>query len=306
MKLITIIIPLFNSEKYVINTLNSLRNQTYKIWECIVIDDDSEDHSYEIVKQIVDTEPRIRLVKRKNYSTKKGANTCRNIGLSLAKTLYIMFIDADDHLEPFCLEERINIILKNKTFDFYIFRTGFIDQKDNIIGDFRNETDNFMEIIINFIGHKIPWHTMSLVWEIQFLLRLGGWNEEYERLQDVELNIRALLKKPKVYFSQISVDSYYRIYAISLQKQRASQKAFCRLINDFYHPLISDKSITYPLKSKLVDIFQEQMNFLLRNYLVDIDYIDREFEYLYLKVIKNIGLDVGEKKFVKQLFIKFK
>lgn len=89
---ISIIIPAYNAELYLPESLRSVINQDYDNWEIIAIDDGSTDKTLEILKQEQKRDPRIRYVSIEN----SGVSHARNIGLSLAKGDYILFLDADD------------------------------------------------------------------------------------------------------------------------------------------------------------------------------------------------------------------
>ncbi len=93
--LVTIIIPSYNHEKYIVEAVNSVLSQTYKNIELIVIDDGSEDNSVNILQKIKD--PRLRLIVQKNM----GAPNAINKGLELAKGEYIGILNSDDayHIE---------------------------------------------------------------------------------------------------------------------------------------------------------------------------------------------------------------
>lgn len=88
--MISVIIPLYNKEKTILSTLNSIRNQTLRNWECIVVDDGSSDNSCKIIEELHDE--RIRLIKKKNG----GPSSARNFGLQYAKGEWIIYMDADD------------------------------------------------------------------------------------------------------------------------------------------------------------------------------------------------------------------
>ena len=103
-ELVSIIIPSFNSETYISETIDSILNQTYPYWEAIVVDDGSSDETCSIVKRYSQNDKRIQLFLR--VSTAKGASVCRNIGIEKAIGKYIIFLDSDDLLAPFCLKER--------------------------------------------------------------------------------------------------------------------------------------------------------------------------------------------------------
>ncbi len=91
----SIIIPSYNYGQYIAYTIESLQNQSFTDWECIVIDDQSTDQTAEIVKNIADQDGRIKYIFQQNT----GQAAARNHGLRLAQGTYIQFLDADDFLE---------------------------------------------------------------------------------------------------------------------------------------------------------------------------------------------------------------
>ncbi|MDD4599665.1 MAG: glycosyltransferase family 2 protein [Negativicutes bacterium] len=103
-KLISIIMPVYNVDIYIAETINSVRQQTYQDWELIVVDDGSTDRTSSIVEALVTLDNRIRLVKQSN----QGVASARNKGMSLANGEYISFLDGDDLWEPNFLEELVN------------------------------------------------------------------------------------------------------------------------------------------------------------------------------------------------------
>src|SRR5579875_322194 len=100
--LISIIIPLYNAEKYIIETIDSALQQSYKNIEIIIIDDGSTDSSFNVAETY--KSDNIIVVKQEN----KGASAARNHGLKLAKGEYIQFLDADDILDVNKIEYQIN------------------------------------------------------------------------------------------------------------------------------------------------------------------------------------------------------
>ena len=103
--MISVIVPLFNGEKYIRETLDSVINQTYLNWECIIVDDGSTDNSATIAKEYVAKDQRIKYFQQNNA----GPSQARNYGLQLAKGRYIQFLDADDVL----LKERFQVLIES-------------------------------------------------------------------------------------------------------------------------------------------------------------------------------------------------
>lgn len=128
--LISIIVPLYNSEKYLSKCIDSIISQTYKNLEIILINDGSTDNSLNILNKYIKKDKRINLINKENG----GASTARNIGLKESKGKYISFIDADDYVEKDYIEKLYESLIKNNA--------------DMAICDFYNVNEN-NEIILN-------------------------------------------------------------------------------------------------------------------------------------------------------------
>ena len=109
--LVSIIIPLYNSEKFIKDTINSVLFQTYTNWEVIIVDDCSTDNSVEIILKIIDNNSNIRLIKLENNV---GSAQSRNAALEVANGRFIAFLDSDDIWHPDKLEKQVVFMLKRK------------------------------------------------------------------------------------------------------------------------------------------------------------------------------------------------
>lgn len=98
--LISIIIPVFNAESYIQPCLDSISNQSYQEWECILIDDGSSDNSLLILNDIQKKDKRFKVIHQSN----SGAGIARNRGIEMAKGEYIIFVDSDDTIDKNYLE----------------------------------------------------------------------------------------------------------------------------------------------------------------------------------------------------------
>ena len=105
MKKISVIIPVYNVEKYLYRCVDSVLGQTYYNIEVILIDDGSTDSSPEICDEYQKRDKRVKVIHKKN----SGAASSRNIGLSSAKGDYIAFIDSDDYIELDMYENMMKI-----------------------------------------------------------------------------------------------------------------------------------------------------------------------------------------------------
>jgi teichuronic acid biosynthesis glycosyltransferase TuaG len=132
MDLISIITPVYNSRKYIEETVQSVLNQTYTNWEMVIVDDCSTDGSVAIINKFVAMDNRIRLIEQPvNMGHPSYA---RNIALKEAKGKYIAFLDSDDVWYPNKLELQTNYIKHNP--DCYILCSSY--EKINEHGESRN------------------------------------------------------------------------------------------------------------------------------------------------------------------------
>lgn len=121
---ITVIIPVYNVEKYLKQCLDSVYAQTFKQFEVIAVDDGSTDHS----SQILEKYDKLILVKKENG----GLSSARNAGLQLAKGEYILFLDSDDYIEETTLED-IYYNAEKENADHIIINHQCFSDKSNVV-----------------------------------------------------------------------------------------------------------------------------------------------------------------------------
>lgn len=100
--MISIVVPVYNGEKYIEDCIKSILKQTYTEWELLLIDNDSLDHTLKICKEYAKTDDRIQVL---HQHKNRGVSVARNLGLERAAGEYITFIDCDDWIEPDYLEQ---------------------------------------------------------------------------------------------------------------------------------------------------------------------------------------------------------
>ena len=115
---VSVIIPVYNVEKYLRQNLQSVADQTLKEIEIICVDDGSTDSSFEIVQEFAAKDPRFVAVQQKNA----GAGAARNNGLRRARGEYLSFLDSDDFFAPDMLETAYNKAQETKA-DFVVFNS---------------------------------------------------------------------------------------------------------------------------------------------------------------------------------------
>lgn len=157
--IVSIIIPVYNRENLLPFTLNSIIEQTFIDWECILIDDRSTDGSFLMMEEYQKKDNRIKVYKRP-LELRKGANACRNFGFKKASASYIKWFDSDDIMLPNHLEIAYKTLIDNNL-DFVVTDTLNFDHDTN---EFLGKTYNFDRIkaIVtaeNFALMRIGWIT---------------------------------------------------------------------------------------------------------------------------------------------------
>lgn len=105
---VSIVLTTFNRAHLILETLNSVVAQSFKNWECIIIDDNSKDNTSDLVTNFIKEDTRFTFVIKPNH-IKQGLPASRNIGIKRAKGDYIIFFDDDDYIHPQNLETCLNV-----------------------------------------------------------------------------------------------------------------------------------------------------------------------------------------------------
>lgn len=215
---ISIIIPLYNRGKYIGETLDSICAQTLDNWECIIIDDHSEDDGPEIVLPYSNKDNRIKFFRRPD-DRKKGANACRNFGFEKSVGEFILFFDSDDIMLEKCLEFNLSCI-QSSNFDYVITRTdNFGEFVDN-----PNELDThknyykfhlFPLTLFNYVTQRLNWLTPDLFVR-RSIISLISFNENLHSGQEYNFNCKLLATSTNGTFID-RVTSRRRIHSNSIQ-----------------------------------------------------------------------------------------
>lgn len=242
-RLVSIIIPCYNAEHYLEQTLQSALAQTYPQCEIIVIDDGSTDRSLEILK-------RYNAQIRWESGFNRGSCAARNQGLRLAHGEYIQFLDADDLLHPEKVQTHVSILqetefsaINSPTYCFYkneevFFQKNLPQWKDFILDGVEfciqkrlGEINQYLAVS-HFNIHVTHSHPHCWLVKRESLDKIGPWDEALKIAQDTEYFDRLLLHLPKVYFSGKILTGYRMNVPDSISKgqTRKHQESFLRYI----------------------------------------------------------------------------
>lgn len=213
----SIIIPIYNSEKYIEKTVQSLLNQTYSKFEILLINDGSKDKSNLICEKIAKKDSRIKFFDREN----KGVSNTRNFGIEKSRYEFLCFLDADDYVESNMLQEYVNIIKKHKNVelitsgffsevldksnikksqvDIINYKENYYDSKDRIKKDFIKLWDN---AIFYNVWNKVYLSSIIKRYNIKFINAKMG--------EDLDFNQQYLLKITNIYNTEKCFYHYIR------------------------------------------------------------------------------------------------
>jgi len=192
--LVSIIIPCYNRELLIGDTLDSILNQSYTNWECIIVDDGSTDNTLNVLKYYTNITDKFRIIIRDRAP--KGAQVCRNIGLENSSGKFLMFLDSDDILFSFALEKRIEFFMFHHELDFCVadgIRGEFPFRKTNqyyVISTFKTQN-----VLPQFLNFTIPWGVLNVIYKTDSLLKNEiNWSLNLKSFQDIDFHVKLIGK----------------------------------------------------------------------------------------------------------------
>jgi glycosyltransferase involved in cell wall biosynthesis len=215
---VSVITAVYNDEKYLAETIESVLAQTVTDFEYIIVDDGSTDKTPEIIKQFLHRDSRIKAVRIKNA----GQANARNVALQMARGDWIAVLDGDDVWLACKLEEQINFIKGHPDID--VLGSGIIELDSRgrtICETYRPEKH---QEIISLIYKECPFYHSTVMARCKFFDSLGAYNKILRRAEDRDLWFRGYkqfryhnLQKPLIYYRRSALysrDSLYSAYVI--------------------------------------------------------------------------------------------
>lgn len=192
-KLISIIIPVFNRESLVGETLDSILGQSYTLWECILVDDGSSDGTMDVLRRYQLMDERFRVCQRPD-SAVKGAPSCRNYGFSKSTGDVIQFFDSDDIMLPDMLADKLRYLNDNPDAAFVVSKMGEFD------GDGMRPAPQYAitsdRITLDFLRYKVYFLTPGPMFRRKFLEKFPiKFDVELKKNQEREFYSRIMLEE---------------------------------------------------------------------------------------------------------------
>ncbi|MBR3325428.1 MAG: glycosyltransferase family 2 protein [Clostridia bacterium] len=236
--IVSVIIPLYNAEKYIKRCILSIVNQTYKHLEIIIINDGSTDKSLDIINCLKNKYDYIKVYTQKN----KGVSSARNEGIKKSTGEYIFFADADDFLEPSCiqimLEEAISLKADIIRSNYYLKNKNVYNFKEKKIYDITNKENRkkIENLYLNTYFFNNVWGQLikrEIIKNIKFDIKL-------KMGEDFKFNLEILNNAKKIV---VITDCLYNYtyntngmnYNDSLEKIEKKIKDICSIYEWLYH-----------------------------------------------------------------------
>ena len=267
---ISVVFPVYNVQKYLRQSLDSLINQTFSDFEIICVNDGSTDSSLEILESYARLDSRIKIITQEN----RGLSGARNTGIKIATGEYILFVDSDDWLELDALEKLAVHVDKFKS-DITMFKLKYFNEDTS---KFSSGPFTTLEVIDSSL-HNRNFNYLDVI-DVLFKVSHTAANKLYKA---------SFLEKFDVKF----LDGYYYedlefFYRVFLKSQKAS------LLDEFiYFYRIRDNSITTKGDIKSFDIFK--ILEITKSHLMEADiyslvkkdwlmFVIVNFKYVYLRL----------------------
>ncbi|WP_066890482.1 glycosyltransferase family 2 protein [Clostridium nigeriense] len=232
--MISLILPIYNVEKYLRECLDSIMNQSYKNYELIIVDDGSRDRSLEIVNEYRNKFKHIKILSQKN----KGVSEARNLALKYAIGKYILFVDSDDFLRADMLEKLISIAIKAKC-DVVISNYYLYYDKNNYIKFLKNMPsftiyDNY-RVVDMMLKYKIQGQLWNKLFKFSLLKENNFQFEKDRYIQDIFPVFKAISNANKISYLDEPLYFYRQREGSTVNKKNK------KLTVDYYHAMTSVK-----------------------------------------------------------------
>ncbi|QNM86260.1 glycosyltransferase family 2 protein [Polaribacter pectinis] len=300
--LVSILIPTHNRALLILETLTSVKEQTYKNWECILVDDGSTDNTVELIEKWSLNDSRFKVVTRPK-NRKKGANACRNLGFEISKGDFIQWFDSDDIMSPHKIEEKVKILEEFKTKDYVVCEG--IEFNETISNTFNKwDTISSVNPILDHITGKVNFHTNGPLFRRTFLENKKLFNEDLQRKQEWEFYTRLLFNSAN-YYPLHKTLYYFRIHPCSINGKDSYKTVKSRIIanNLVFKMLKNEKKILkknyflrkhflykYAYNIKLVKLSKSYTNFfyIVKGVLMTLNF--KVISDLFLTLIKKVNI----------------
>lgn len=255
--MVSIIMATYNRAHLIPASLDSIQNQIFKNFECLIIDDGSTDNTANIVDSCVKQDTRFQYLKRpKKY--KKGLPGCRNYGLDLSRGDFIIFFDDDDIVHPMCLEICLDVL--SDSFDFCAYQKQSFQDPNFKIANIQESPKIKSHIgaknLIEILENKIPLASCTVMWK-KHCFTSDRFLEHLQYAEEWELFSRIITSG----YKGVSIDNI--LYFNRKHKRSNTHEYYSG--NNIRRKSKSDAMLAIALNLKTKNI----LNYKLKRYLIN-------------------------------------
>ena len=305
MKLVSIIIPIYNVERYLRKCIESAINQTYTNIEIIAINDGSTDKSLDIVEGYAKKDERIKVISIEN----KGVSAVRNLGIRESNGEYIFFLDSDDYIEKDLIQKLANYM--EEDYDLIKYKTIYVDENGNEINRVdgpifkeKNGIDAFNTMFDKDVMLQVPWlylYKKELFTDNNITYPEGKVHEDFAR------TILLMLKSKKM--CSLDIYGYYYVKTKkSITRGNEEERTFQKSMNIIDHYDYVLKEIEkYNLDKVTIENIK---SYYANNVILEANNLSSDKQKRYIselkkrKVIKNIK-PKSLKQLIKRIILSF-
>ena len=191
---VSVIIPHLNRSSLLRAAVDSVLRTEVQAVEILVVDDGSSPDEWAAIQSLENE--RVRIFRRETGP--RGPSACRNLGVSKSASEFLIFLDSDDILAPWCVEKRLQVAFSDRLTDCWVFPVLLFDERPGDKSTLWNRMDGDADDAMRFVRSDPPWHTSSPLWRKSSFLRLGGFDEAIIYGDDSDLHLRAILTGMKI------------------------------------------------------------------------------------------------------------
>lgn len=308
---VTVIVPVYNVQDYIRECITSIQNQSYTNLDILIINDGTKDKSIDIIRDLIESDDRIRVINQLN----QGLSAARNTGIENAKGDYIAMVDSDDRVKRYFIEQ---LLVTAQRTNADIVRGSFRDFDGNIpkgwVADFKTQiVTTGADVLDEFLDNNASFVVWSSLYKTEFLINKKLRFIPGILLEDGDFTSRAYLKADTVVTTNFK-DYQYRIRPGSILTTNNAQRmsdSEALVIRNFIelHESVSDLRTKHIIAKAIYAFIRDWTRILSKNKVV----LNEPQKNIYSKAldivkIVNARRTVKERlKFgIKKLIIKFK
>jgi len=273
---ISVIIPCYNQGQYLPEALGSVLQQTYVNWECIIVNDGSEDNTEQVALKYQEKDSRFKYLFQEN----KGLSGARNAGLRLAAGNFIQFLDADDYLG------------KNK-FGVFVNRLSVNPELELLISNFvlfNQQANGTIEPYCN-LNREFDASNIIKYWDIEFTIPIHcaifnkkllskGFDINLKAKEDWVMWVDVFQQTP-VYDFDNAPQAFYRIHQTNMTKDNLHMQAFTTDVFEVLYNRVQDMSLKHLVFNRLSQYNKQ----IIANKDMTIDFLRSSYTYKIGNVI---------------------